>query len=68
MTNDQREGYDIIINGECRLFAEMELSAFASAGFHKEHFPQNKVQIRRRADGTLLTVLGHAKIEVSPGS
>jgi len=57
------QGFDIIINGVNRLFADLELSAIASAGFHKEHFPADTVQIRTRADGTLRTVLGHARLE-----
>lgn len=58
-----REGIDIVINGEDKLFAELEVSAIASAGFHKEHYPEDTVQIRSRADGTLRTVLGHARLE-----
>ena len=57
------EGFDIVINGVNRLFADLELSAIASAGFHKEHYPDDTVQIRRRADGTLRTLLGHARLE-----
>jgi hypothetical protein len=66
MTNDsprKNEGYDIVINGEDRLFADLELSAIASAGFHKEHYPADTVQIRTRADGKLRTVLGHSRLE-----
>ena len=68
MNNEQSapredEGFDIVINGVNRLFAGLELSAIASAGFHKEHSPDDTVQIRRRADGTLRTVLGHARVE-----
>ena len=66
MTNDSpqtNEGYDIDINGENVLFADLELSAIASAGFHKEHYPNDTVQIRTRADGRLRTVLGHARLE-----
>jgi hypothetical protein len=66
MTNDSprtNEGYDIVINGEDRLFADLELSAIASAGFHKEHWLDDMVQIRNRGDGTLRTVLGHARLE-----
>ena len=59
----KNEGFDIVINGKDRLFADLELSAIASAGFHKEHFPEDKVQIRTRADGKLRTVLGHARLE-----
>jgi len=57
------EGYDIVINGVNTLFADLEVSAIASAGFHKEHYPDDKVQIRGRADGTLHTVLGYARLE-----
>ena len=57
------EGFDIVINGVNRLFADLELSAIASAGFHKEHYPKDTVQIRARADGTLRTVLGHGRLE-----
>jgi hypothetical protein len=57
------EGYDIVINGVNRLFADLELSAIASAGFHKEHFPEDTVQIRSRANGRMRTVLGHARLE-----
>jgi hypothetical protein len=63
MRNDvprQDEGFDIVINGVNRLFADMELSAIASAGFHKKPYPEDTVQIRTRADGTLRTMLGHA--------
>jgi hypothetical protein len=56
------KGFDIVINGENRLFADLELSAIASAGFHKEHYPEDTVQIRTRADGTLRTVLGHGRL------
>ena len=49
--------------GVDKLFAELEVSAIASAGFHKEHYPEDTVQIRSRADGTLRTVLGHARLE-----
>jgi hypothetical protein len=56
------EGFDIVINGADRLFADLELSAMASAGFHKEHYPEDTVQIRTRSDGTLRTVLGHARL------
>jgi hypothetical protein len=59
----EREGFDIVINGVTELFAELEVSAIASAGFHKEHYPEDTVQIRSRADGTLRTVLGHARLE-----
>ena len=66
MTNDsprKNEGYDVVINGENRFFADLELSAIASAGFHKEHYPDDKIQIRTRADGNLRTVSGHARLE-----
>ena len=56
------EGFDIVINGVNRLFAELELSAIASAGYHKENYPEDTVQIRTRANGTLRTVLGHARL------
>lgn len=56
------EGFDIVINGENRLFADLELSAIASAGFHKESYPGDTVQIRTRAGGTLRTVLGHGRL------
>jgi hypothetical protein len=57
------EGYDIVINGVNTLFADLEVSAIASAGFHKEHYPDDKVQIRSREDGSLRTVLGYARVE-----
>lgn len=65
MTNGSAEnqGFDIIINGVNQLHADLELSAIASAGFHKEHYPADTVQIRTCADGTLRTVLGHARLE-----
>lgn len=66
MKNDvprEGQGFDIVINGVNQLFADLELSAIASAGFHKEHYPEDTVQIRTRADGTLRTVLGHARLE-----
>ena len=59
----EREGFDIIINGVIELFAELEVSAIMSAGFHKEHYPADTVQIRTRADGKLRTVLGYARVE-----
>ena len=65
MKNDvarENEGFDIVINGVNRLFAELELSAIASAGYHKENYPEDTVQIRTRANGTLRTVLGHARL------
>ena len=58
----QDEGFDIVINGVNRLFARLELSAIASAGFLKENYPEDTVQIRTRADGTLRTVLGYGRI------
>jgi len=57
------QGFDIVINGVSRLFADLELSAIASAGFHKEHYPEDTVQIRTRANGALRTVLGHGRLE-----
>lgn len=57
------EGFDIVINGVNSLFADLEVSAIAAAGFHKEHYPEDTVQIRTRADGTLRNVLGHARLE-----
>lgn len=57
------EGFDIVVNGSDECFADLELSAIAAAGFHKEHYPNDKVQIRNRSDGTLRTVLGHARLE-----
>ena len=56
------EGFDIVINGVNRLLAELELSAIASAGYHKENYPEDTVQIRTRTNGTLRTVLGHARL------
>jgi hypothetical protein len=56
-------GFDIVINGVNQLFADLEVSAIASAGFHKENHPEDTVQIRTRADGTLRTVLGHARLD-----
>ena len=56
------ESFDIVVNGVNRWFAELEVSAIASAGFYKESYPENTVQIRTRADGTLRTVLGHARL------
>ena len=32
-------GFDIVINGIDRLFSELEISAIAAAGFHKENYP-----------------------------
>ena len=61
MKNDvarENEGFDIVINGVNRYFADLELSAIASAGFHKENS-----QIRARADGSLRTVLGYARLQ-----
>ena len=66
MTNStlrEEKGYDIVINGEDKYFADLELSAIACAGFHKEHAPEDRVQIRTRADGALRLVLGHARLE-----
>ena len=54
--------FDVIINGETQHFADLVLSAIACAGFHKEHFPKDTVQIRTRADGRLRTVLGNARL------
>jgi len=61
-TSRGHEGYDIVINGVNTLFADLEVSAIASAGFHKEHYPDDKVQIRSREDGSLRTVLGYARV------
>jgi hypothetical protein len=57
------EGFYIVINGVNRFFADLEISAIASAGFYKENYPTDTVQIRTRADGTLRTVLGYARLE-----
>jgi hypothetical protein len=56
------QGFEIVINGVNRFFADLELSAIASAGFHKGNYPEDTVQIRRCADGTLRTVLGYAQL------
>ena len=66
MKNDaprEDKGFDIVINGVNRLFADLEISAIASASFHKANYPEDAVQIRTRGDGTLRTVLGHARLE-----
>ena len=66
MTNNihpEKNGFDIVINGVAQHFADLELSAIACAGFHKENYPDDTVQIRARADGTMRTVLGHARLE-----
>jgi hypothetical protein len=66
MKDDVREGdggFDVVINGVNRFFADLELSAIASGGFHKENYPEDSVEIRRRADGTLRTVLGYGRLE-----
>jgi len=57
------QGFDIVINGEDRLFAELEVSAIASAGFHKENYPEDTVQIRARSDNKLHNVLGYARLD-----
>jgi hypothetical protein len=57
------QGFDIVINGEDRLFAELEVSAIASAGFYKESYPEDTVQIRARVDNQLRNVLGYARLE-----
>jgi hypothetical protein len=62
----EAHGFELVVNGENRLFADLELSAIASAGFHKEHWPEDTVQIRSRASGRLRTVLGHARLEDAP--
>jgi len=59
----ENEAFDIVINGTNHLLADLELSAIAAAGFHKENYPADKVQIRNRANGTLRTVLGYARLE-----
>ena len=66
MKNDaprEDKGFDIVINGVNRLFADLEISAIASAGFHKENYPEDTVQIRTRVDGALRNVLGYARLE-----
>ena len=63
MKNEEDEGFDVVINGESKYFADLELSAIACAGFHKEHCPEDTVQIRTRANGSMRTVLGHARVE-----
>ena len=63
MKSGENEGFDVVINGENKYFADLELSAIACAGFHKEHSPEDTVQIRTRAGGVLLTVLGHARLQ-----
>ena len=59
----EAEGFDIVVNGVDRFFAELEVSAIACAGFHKENYPDDTVQIRTRADHKLRTVLGYARLE-----
>ena len=59
----QAQGFDILIIGKNRLFAELEVSAIASAGFYKENYPEDTVQIRARADNKLRNVLGYARLE-----
>ena len=56
-------GFDILINGVSQFFADLEVSAIAAAGFHKENHPEDTVQIRTRANGTVRTVLGHAHLQ-----
>ena len=56
-------GFDIVINGVDRLFSELEISAIAAAGFHKENYPGDTVQIRTRSDHSMRTVLGHAQLQ-----
>ena len=63
MKSGENEGFDVVINGENKYFADLELSAIACAGFHKEHSPEDTVQIRARAGGVLRTVLGHARLQ-----
>jgi hypothetical protein len=63
MKSGENEGFDVVINRENKYFADLELSAIACAGFHKEHFPEDTVQIRTRAGGALRTVLGHARLQ-----
>ncbi|HEU5093377.1 MAG TPA: hypothetical protein VFT30_11870 [Nitrospira sp.] len=63
MKSGENEGFDVVINGENKYFADLELSAIACAGFHKEHSPEDTVQIRTRASGVLRTVLGHARLQ-----
>lgn len=52
----EHEGFDILVNGENRLFADFQLSAIASAGFHKEHYPEDTVQIRNRDRGSWIAM------------
>ena len=59
----ESRGFDVLINGVDQMFSDLELSAIASAGFHKEHWPEDTVQIRSRASGRVRTVLGHARLE-----
>ena len=56
------EGFDIVVNGSDQCFADLELSAIAAAGFHKEHYPNDTVQIRNRANAALRTVVGHSRL------
>jgi hypothetical protein len=63
MKSQENSGFDVVINGENKYFADLELSAIACAGFHKEHSPEDTVQIRSCANGSLRNVLGHAKLE-----
>jgi hypothetical protein len=59
----EARGFDIIIDGESRLFAELEVSAIMAAGFHKENYPEHTVQIRARSANKLRHVLGYARLE-----
>ena len=60
MENGAREGegFDFVLNGVNRFFAELEISAIASAGFLKEGYPHDTVQIRARTEQKLRTVPG----------
>jgi hypothetical protein len=59
------EGFDIVINGANRWIADLELSVIAGAGFHKQNYRDDTMQIRTRKDGSLRTVLGPGSLEPS---
>jgi hypothetical protein len=55
---EDTDGWDIVVNGVDRTFRDREDMAVAAARDLKTRSPQDEVQVRTRADGTLRTMRG----------
>jgi hypothetical protein len=55
---EDTDGWEIVVNGVDRTFRDREDMAVAAARDLKTRSPQDEVQVRTRADGTLRTMRG----------